>query len=59
MIYFGIDLLGNQILNYTEKCDVDLIVMGKKGIKGIEKLLIGSLAENVIRHSKVPIMIVR
>jgi nucleotide-binding universal stress UspA family protein len=33
--------------------------MGTKGLKGIEKLLLGSVAENVLRHSKVPVMIVR
>lgn len=48
-----------EILNYAEKNGIDLIVMGTKGLKGIEKLLIGSVAENVIRHSKVPVMIVR
>ncbi len=48
-----------QILNYAEKNDIDLIVMGTKGLKGIEKFLMGSVAENVIRHSKVPVLIVR
>lgn len=48
-----------EILNYAEKNNIDLIVMGTKGLKGIEKLLVGSVAENVIRHSKVPVMIVR
>lgn len=48
-----------EILNYAEKNDIDLIVMGTKGLKGIEKLLLGSVAENVLRHSKVPVMVVR
>jgi len=48
-----------EILNYAEKNDIDLIVMGTKGLKGIEKFLLGSVAENVLRHSKVPVMIVR
>jgi nucleotide-binding universal stress UspA family protein len=33
--------------------------MGTKGLKGIEKFLLGSVAENVLRHSKAPVMIVR
>jgi len=48
-----------EILNYAEKNDIDLIMMGTKGLKGIEKLLIGSVAENVLRHSRIPVMIVQ
>lgn len=48
-----------EILNYAENNDIDLIVMGTKGLRGIEKFLLGSVAENVIRHSKVPVLIVR
>jgi nucleotide-binding universal stress UspA family protein len=38
---------------------MDLIIMGTKGLKGIEKLLFGSVADNAIRYSKVPVLIVR
>lgn len=48
-----------EILTYAEKNDMDLIVMGTKGLTGIEKLLLGSVAENVLRHSKVPVMIIQ
>jgi nucleotide-binding universal stress UspA family protein len=33
--------------------------MGTKGLTGIEKLLLGSVAENILRHSKVPVMTVQ
>lgn len=48
-----------EVLNFAEKNDIDLIVMGTKGLTGFEKLLLGSVAENVLRHSKIPVMIVR
>ncbi len=48
-----------QILDYAENNDIDLIVMGTQGLTGIKRFLIGSVAENVIRHSKVPVLVVR
>jgi nucleotide-binding universal stress UspA family protein len=48
-----------EILNYAEKNDIDLIVMGTKDLRGIKRILIDSVAKNVLRHSKVPVMIVR
>lgn len=48
-----------QILDYAEKNDIDLIVMGTQGLTGIKRFLIGSVAENVIRHSKVPVIVIR
>lgn len=48
-----------KILEYTEESDIDLIVMGTQGLTGVQRFLIGSVAENVLRHSKVPVMIIR
>ncbi|WP_440951460.1 universal stress protein [Methanococcoides sp. FTZ1] len=49
----------DEIINYSEKNDVDMIVMGTLGLTGVKRLLIGSVAENVVRHSKVPVLVVR
>lgn len=48
-----------KILEYAEENNVGLIVMGTQGLTGVKRFLIGSVAENVLRHSKVPVMIVR
>lgn len=48
-----------KILEYAKENDIDLIVMGTQGLTGIKRFLIGSVAENVLRHSKVPVMIIR
>jgi nucleotide-binding universal stress UspA family protein len=37
----------------------DLIVMGSQGYRGIDRLLLGSQANQVLTHSKVPTLIVR
>jgi len=37
----------------------DLIVIGSKGRTGLDRLLMGSVAENVARHASCPVMIVK
>lgn len=49
----------NAIIDFAENNNIDLIVMGTLGKTGLDKLLIGSVAEKVIRGSKVPVMVVR
>lgn len=49
----------NEIVEESEKGGYDLIVLGSKGLSGIKRMLIGSVAENVTRHSKYPVMIVK
>ncbi|HEU4729349.1 MAG TPA: universal stress protein [Kofleriaceae bacterium] len=39
--------------------DIDLIVMGTHGRGGLERALIGSVAERVIRHAPCAVMVVR
>jgi len=47
------------ILEYADRVDVDLIVMGTRGRSGLDRFLLGSVAERVIRMSDVPVMTVR
>jgi len=49
----------NEIIDFAENNDIDLIVMGTLGKTGLDRLLIGSVAEKVVRGSKVPVMVVR
>ncbi|MFB6267779.1 MAG: universal stress protein [Halodesulfurarchaeum sp.] len=48
-----------EILDYVEENDVDLIVMGTHGRTGLNRVLVGSVTERVIRRATVPIHIVR
>ena len=43
------------ILSHSEEHDVDLIVMGTHGRSGIERHLIGSVTETVVRNAAVPV----
>jgi nucleotide-binding universal stress UspA family protein len=48
-----------EIVNYAEDEGCDLIVMGTHGRGGIDRLLLGSVAERVVRSSRVPVLTVR
>jgi nucleotide-binding universal stress UspA family protein len=49
----------STITGYQETNNITLIVMGTKGIGGIEEVLIGSTAEKVVRHANCPVMVVK
>lgn len=49
----------NEIVDFAEKNDIDLIVMGTHGKTGIQRFLIGSVAENVVRHAKKTVLVVK
>jgi len=48
-----------EILDYVADHDVDLVVVGTHGRTGLDHLLLGSVAERVVRHSPVPVLTVR
>ena len=48
-----------EIVRYAEDRDCDLVVMGTHGRGGIDRLLLGSVAERVVRASEVPVLTVR
>ncbi len=48
-----------QILRLAETDDCELIVMGTHGRGGIDRLLLGSVAEKVVRGARVPVLTVR
>ncbi|MCS6903004.1 MAG: universal stress protein [Candidatus Bipolaricaulota bacterium] len=47
------------ILDFAEASKIDLIVMGTHGRRGLDRILLGSVTEEVVRLSKVPVMTVR
>ena len=49
---------GESIRQASERLGVDMIVMASHGRSGIKRALLGSVAEEVARHSVVPVMIV-
>ena len=47
------------ILEYGRAHDVDLIVMGTHGRQGIDHLMLGSVAEEIVRNASRPVLTVR
>ena len=48
-----------RIVDYVAAHDVDQIVLGSHGRTGVSRLVLGSVAERVVRHSPVPVTVVR
>lgn len=49
----------SKIVDYAQEIDADLIVMPSHGRKGISRFLIGSVAEQVVRLSHCPVLILK
>lgn len=51
--------IGEAIVKEAEHWQADLIVMGTHGRRGIARAVLGSDAEYVLRHTPVPVLLVR
>ena len=48
-----------EIVAYAERSGADLVVMGTHGRGGINRILVGSVAERVVRTAPIPVLTVR
>jgi len=48
-----------EILNFSDREKVDMIVMGTHGRKGIDRVLFGSVAEKIVKSAKIPVLTIR
>lgn len=48
-----------QIVKFAEENKIDLIVIGTRGKRGLERLLLGSVAEQVIRMAPCKVLVVK
>jgi len=46
-------------VEYAEESDVDHIVIGSHGRSGVSRILLGSVAESVVRRADMPVTVVR
>lgn len=56
---FVTDSIVEEILSFTKSIKADMIVMGSHGRSGINKLILGSIANGVVQRSKIPVLVVR
>ena len=50
---------GLMISDYADEVHADLIVMPSHGYHGVKRLLLGSVAERVLRHANCPVLVLR
>lgn len=51
--------VADEIVDYAEDNDIDCIVMGATGRSAVDKYLIGSTAEKVVRTADTPVLTIR
>jgi len=49
----------DQITRTAEELGADLIIIATHGRTGLKRALLGSTAENVVRHATCPVLVVR
>jgi len=54
-----IGMPSRAIVEWAENNDIDGIVIGSHGRRGVTRVLLGSVAESVVRRSPVPVTVVR
>lgn len=55
----GYNTDSTHLNDYLEQHGIDLVVMGSEGAHGLKELFSGSQSQQVIRHSDVPVMIIK
>jgi nucleotide-binding universal stress UspA family protein len=54
-----ISRVGATIVDYAECENIDLIIIGTRGRTGFKKMLLGSVASNVVTYAHCPVMVVK
>jgi nucleotide-binding universal stress UspA family protein len=52
-------VVAEEIVAFADELEVDLIIVGSCGLRGIRRILVGSISESVFRHARCPVMVVR
>lgn len=50
---------GGKICEYAQEYDIDLIIIGSRGLGGVKKLLLGSTSTLVVQHSHCPVLVIK
>jgi len=49
----------HEIIASGEELDAGLVVMGSRGLSRLDRALMGSVSESVVRHARCPVLVVR
>jgi nucleotide-binding universal stress UspA family protein len=58
-VVIGISSTVKEIVDYAEKNRIDMIVVGSRGLSGIKKMLLGSVASGVVTYAHCPVLVVK
>ena len=50
---------GNTIIDYSQENNIDLVIMGSRGLSEMKELFLGSVSHHVVQKSTCPVMIVK
>lgn len=48
-----------SILDYAKRQEADIIIMGSHGRRGLKRMILGSVAEQIVRRSPCPVLVVK
>lgn len=57
--HIGVGRQGEIVADFARKLGAGLVVLGTRGHTGLAGVLLGSVAQDVIAHSKVPVTLVK
>lgn len=55
----SVENIGKAVIAYGDAQGADLLVVGSHGHGAIGRLLLGSVANDIIRHASVPVLVVK
>ena len=51
--------VADEIVKYAEDEGFDYIVVGTRGLSGLKRMLLGSIADKIVRHAHCPVIVIR
>lgn len=58
-IIVGRTSVANEIVEYAEKENINIIIIGSRGISGFKRMLLGSVANEVVTYAHCPVFVVK
>jgi nucleotide-binding universal stress UspA family protein len=51
--------VSSEVVDYADKFNVDLIIVGTRGRSGLKRILLGSVASEVVKYADCPVLIIK
>lgn len=50
---------GELICEYIDRQNIDLVVMGSRGLGNIKKIFLGSVSNYIVQHAECPVLVIK